>query len=300
MKIDFAEIYDQLFAYCEAERFSGYDPFDGLNSRIFQRLPLKNFAVARLAWLQIVKRSPVNLRKILLIEKGVNSKGLALFALAELARFRATGKEKHRESSQNLLAKLLALKIEIQTPNPETQNRAAFGYNFDWQSRAFFAPLKTPTIVPTAFAARALLEAWELFKNEAYLETMREICRFICADLNRISEAADDEVCFSYTPLDQSIIFNASLLAGETLASVGTADGNQDYLELAARSARFVLRRQQPNGAWAYGSKLRHRWIDNFHTAYILLSLYRLQKLIPDLRGETENALRNGHGFLAR
>ncbi|MCV4615500.1 hypothetical protein OFM04_36925, partial [Escherichia coli] len=31
----------------------------------------------------------------------------------------------------------------------------SFGYNFDWQSRAFFAPKGTPTIVPTAFAAKA-------------------------------------------------------------------------------------------------------------------------------------------------
>ena len=34
-----------------------------------------------------------------------------------------------------------------------------WGYNFDWQSRNFFAPRDTPTIVPTAFAARALIEA---------------------------------------------------------------------------------------------------------------------------------------------
>lgn len=282
-------VYDRLFAWCEREEFSGYDPFDGLNSRIFQTLPFKNFAPVRLAWLQTIKRSPANLRKALLVDKGVNSKGVALFALAELSRFRDTKEEIHQKNVQSLLEKLSTLKIEI-------QNRAAFGYNFDWQSRAFFAPLGTPTIVPTAFAARALIEAHELFKNEIYLKTAQEICEFISADLNRPFES-EDEICFSYTPLDKSIIYNASLLSGETLAMVGAIINNQNYLELAAKSARFVARRQQKNGAWAYGSKLRHRWVDNFHTAYILLSLYRIQKLIPDLQNEIEDSIKAGLNF---
>jgi hypothetical protein len=151
MEMSLDKIYEELFAWCEREEFSGFDPFDGLNSRIFQATPLKRIALARLAWLQMVKRFPVNLRKILLIDKGINSKGIALFALAELSRFRATGREEHKENAQFLIEKLLTLKLEIQNPKSKTQNRTAFGYNFDWQSRAFFAPLGTPTIVPTAF-----------------------------------------------------------------------------------------------------------------------------------------------------
>ena len=45
---------------------------------------------------------------------------------------------------------------------------AAWGYSFDWQGRAFFAPQGTPTIVPTAFAVRALLEAGEVFDRSEY------------------------------------------------------------------------------------------------------------------------------------
>ena len=282
-------IYDQLFAWCEAENFTGYDPFDGLNSRIFQATPLKYFALARLAWLQMIKRSAENLRPKLKIEKGVNSKGIALFALAELSRYRATNEPKHAENSQKLIEKLLTLKIEI-------QNRTAFGYNFDWQSRAFFAPRGTPTIVPTAFAARALLEAYEIFKIPEYLTAAQEICRFIVTDLNRPFET-NEEICFSYTPLDNSVIFNASLLAAETLASVGSLTRDWEYIKFSEKAARFVVRRQRADGAWAYGSKLRHGWVDNFHTAYTLLALFRLQKTIPELRAETAPVIENGLNF---
>ena len=279
-------VYDRLFAYCAAENFAGYDPFDGLNSRIFQKTPLKYSRLARLAWLQTVKRSALNLRPALKIEKGTNPKGIALFALAELSRFRATYKASHAENAKNFLEKLDLLKIQL--PKTKDQKpKTAFGYNFDWQSRVFFAPRGTPTIVPTAFAAAAFLEGFELFGDENFLEISKEICRFITEDLNRIGET-ETEICFSYTPIDKNVIFNASLLAGETLAKTGAILQDENYLNLAEKTANFVINRQRPDGAWTYGEKLKYGWVDNFHTAYVLLSLFRLQKTIPGFEcGET-------------
>ncbi len=291
MQVDFAEIYNQLFSWCQREEFAGYDPFDGLQSRFFQATPLKHFTFPRLAWLQMVKRSGKNLRPFLKIEKGVNPKGIALFALAEISRFRTTGDTKHSQLAQQLLERLLSLKIEFNARHPHPQT--AFGYNFDWQSRAFFAPQGTPTVVPTAFAAQSLIEAFEIFKDEQYLETAQQICRFITADLNRHNESKD-EICFSYTPLDHTTVYNASLLAGECLANVGFLTNNPEYLNLAEKSARFVLNRQAPNGAWVYGGQSFQAWVDNFHTAFVLLSLNRLQKLIPGLQTETEISIKLG------
>ena len=274
MEHNLEKIYDELFAWCAGEGFAGSDPFDGLNSRLFQATPLKYFTLPRLAFLQLVKRSPKDLRPLLKVEKGVNPKGTALFALAELSRFRATYRPEHAENARRFLEQLLSLKLTTKS------GHTAFGYNFDWQSRAFFAPKGTPTIVPTAFAAQALLEASRLFGDQAYVETARDICRFITDDLNRTGDS-DDEICFSYTPLDRSVIFNASLLAAECLASTAEATGENEYHDLASKAARYVVRRQKENGLWAYGPKLRHAWVDNFHTAYILLSLCRLSKSVP-------------------
>lgn len=293
--MNFELVYKELFGWCAERDFAGYDPFDGLNSRFFQAAPLKKLALARLGYLQTVKRAPVNLRPFLGVPAGTNSKGIALFALAELSRYRTINNQTHEKNARYLLEKLNALKIEL--PKTKDQKpKTAFGYNFDWQSRAFFAPKGTPTIVPTAFAARAFVEAFEIFQDEIYLKTTRQIGEFIVHDLNRSFES-DDEICFSYTPLDRSLIFNASLLAGETLGSIGAIDNNEEWLALAEKSARFVLRRQLENGAWAYGTKLRHKWVDNFHTAFILLSLKRLQDLIPSLESETADVIKRGYDF---
>lgn len=292
--MNFELIYEQLFAWCQSRDFAGYDPFDGLNSWYFQATPLKKSALARLIWIQTTKRSPVNLRPLIRVPAGFNSKGIALFALAELSRFRITNDQVHAQNARELLNKLLSLQIQDLTS--DSQNQIAFGYNFDWQSRAFFAPRGTPTIVPTAFAARALLEAGDAFGDKAYYQQAAKICNFIVSDLNHSFESAD-EICFSYTPLDKSVIFNASLLAGETLGCVGAIDNNAQCLDLAAKTARFVLRRQDARGAWQYGTKLRHKWVDNFHTAFILSSLWRLRSVLPSLKSEIEAAVERGYDF---
>ena len=285
--MNYLQTYNELFDYCAAENFAGYDPFDGLNSRLFQALPFKHFRLVRLAWLQTVKRSTRNLRPALKIEKGVNAKGIALFALAELSRFRATYQPTHAANAKNFLDKLLDLKISIQDPKSKIQNRTAFGYNFDWQSRVFFAPLGTPTIVPTAFAAQAFTEAHGLFGGEDYHRIVSEAAHFVESDLRRPVQN-EAEICFSYTPLDQTKIYNASLLAGEVLANAGQLAGNKEYFELAEKTANYAVNHQREDGAWVYGENREQAWVDNFHTAYVLLSLFRLQKLIPGFNcGET-------------
>ena len=292
MSIDVRQAYDAVYAWAAAEGFAGYDPFDGLESRIFQATPLKHMALARLAWLQMVKRAAVDLRDTLRVPKGINSKGIALFALAELSRFRDTLDEEHKSNALEHLETLRGLAIPGETPNGEPTK--AFGYNFDWQSRAFYAPKGTRTIVPTAFAARAFIESYQLFGDDDDLDFVVDICRFIVGDLNRPHED-ENTVCFSYTPRDRSLIFNASLLAGETLASASAFTDDAEFMGLAAKSARYVIENQKKDGSWAYGPKLRHAWVDNFHTAFILLSLKRINEAVPEI--DAANAIRRGFDF---
>src|SRR6185503_21314827 len=105
--------------------------------------------------------------------------------------------------------------------------------------------------VPTAFAARAVCEAAEVLSRDEYLPFARTICDFILNDLNR-SEETSDEVCFSYSPLDHTRVFNASLLAGEVLAVVGKRVRDPGLCEWGMRAARYVIRRQHADGSWAY------------------------------------------------
>src|SRR6266446_4011403 len=165
---DLDRVLADLFAWCRANDFAGYDPFDGLNSRLFQASPLKNSRTARLLWTQLFKRSPFNLRSLARVAPQRNAKGIALFALAALARYRTLKTKEAEIEARELLDDLMAMRLT-------GFKGAAWGYNFDWQSRAFFAPRGTPMIVPTAFAARALCEAADVFGPEEYLPFARTI-----------------------------------------------------------------------------------------------------------------------------
>lgn len=290
IKNELEHAYQTLASWCRARGYAGHDPFDALNSRLFQATPLKHSRAARLAWTQLFKRSPVNLRAFARVPDGKNAKGVALFALAALADFRRKRTADAEAEARGLLKELLAAQIKSKS------GAACWGYNFDWQGRAFFAPQGTPTVVPTAFAARALTEGAQAFDDKSYLQTARSACDFILQDLNR-SEEAEDEICFSYSPLDRTRVFNASLLAGETLASTGALTGEKDLCEWAARAARYVVRRQRADGSWAYGAAEFQGWADNFHTAFVLTSLKRIMNVCEGARAEFEEATRRGYKF---
>jgi hypothetical protein len=261
---------NDLFEWCRARNFAGYDPFDALNSRIFQATPVARSETARLLWTQLVKRSPVNLRRPLRVPAQKNAKGIALFALAALANYRRLGTPETESEARNFMDQLLELRIS-------GYSGAAWGYNFDWQSRHFFAPRGTPMIVPTAFAARALVQAADTFQEKSFLEIARTSCEFILHDLNRTVET-EDELCFSYSPIDQTRVFNASLLAAETLAVVGAVTGETELCDFALRAGRYVVKRQRGDGAWVYGAAPNQNWVDSFHTAYVLQSLSLITK----------------------
>ncbi len=184
-QLSLEEVHDTLFAWCRKHHFAGHDPFDALNSKLFQATPLSKFRASRLLFTQLTKRSPVNLRPVTRVPPQKNAKALRYFALGALANHRRKPTEETEAIARDLLTELLQLKIE-------GFSGAAWGYNFDWQSRNFFAPRGTPTIVPTAFAARALIEAFEAFQEQHYLDSARSVCDFILNDLNRTIDSADE------------------------------------------------------------------------------------------------------------
>lgn len=284
-------VYDQLLAWCREHDFAGHDPFDALNSRLFQATPFANSRNARLLWTQLVKRSPADLRVLALVPAERNAKGIALFALAQLATYRRSKSAEAELQTRNLLAMLLSMKTE-------GPSGAAWGYNFDWQSRNFFAPRGTPTVVPTAFAARAFIEAAREFDDNEYLNTARSVCDFILHDLPRTVDT-DTALCFSYAPNTDTRIFNASLLAAEVLAEVGALTNDAALSHEAERAARYVVHQQQPDGSWTYGSDPNQSWIDNFHTAYILFSLRRIITACS-LGANFQQALERGFSYWKR
>ena len=138
--------FNKLKVFCESNEFKGYDPYDGLNSKFFQRLPIipKN-RLMRLAWIQFFKRSPLNLRKLVGINPAYNPKALGLFLSAYCELYQHDKKNEHLDKINFFIEK-------IESFQTKGFSGACWGYNFDWESRAFFQPKFTPTIVASSFS----------------------------------------------------------------------------------------------------------------------------------------------------
>ena len=286
-----------LQKYCEAEDFKGWDPYDGLNSRIFNALPLlKNSALCRLIMIQIFKRNPVNLRRIAMIPKDYNPKGIALFLSGYCNLYEAVianpALQPGLDSPDQLLGQidyLANLLIDIRSKG--NYHGACWGYEFGWQSKAFYLPAYTPTVVVTAFAVDALLRAYQVTGRSEYLEIALSSERFILEDLNRIPKA--DGFMFSYSPLDTRAVYNATLLGSKTLTEIYKYQNADRLMNQIIQSVRPVLAMQNPDGSFPHSDQIGNKWRDNFHTGFKLESLVRCNQILCD--EAVESAIEKGY-----
>ena len=266
--------FKKLIAYCEKEEFKGLDPYDGLNSWVIQKTPFGKSRFFRLAWIQFFKRSPVNFRKIVGIQKEYNPKGLGLFLIGYCNLYKNNKKSEYLEKIIFLSTKIL----QLQTNG---YSGACWGYNFDWQARAFFQPKFTPTIVATTFIGESLLEAYEITRKSELLETVISSAKFVLSDLNK-SYDDNENFTLSYSPLDNTQVYNAGLLGAKLLCLIYNYTNDNNLLESAKKIVTYVCDKQRNDGAWTYGTLPFHQWIDNFHTGYNLECIQTYQNISGD------------------
>jgi hypothetical protein len=253
---------DALFNYVKKRNYEGVDLFDGLNSRLFKPFPIYNSELFRLALIQFCKRMPINLRPLLLVPSGFNAKGGALFLMGNLNMLRHTGKELYANEAYILFQRLKHECIS-------TERGKAWGYNFDWQARAFFVPQGTPNLVTSVYVGRAMLEYYQETHVPEALELALGVSHFLLNDMVHYEDI--NFLCFNYIPGRDAEVHNANLLGAaylaQTLAYLPEPQ-QQVVREKILKSVRFSTLDVSADGSWPYGTKPFHRWVDNFHTAY--------------------------------
>lgn len=262
-----------LVTYLQKNDFMGWDCFDGLNSKLFQVTPLRHNRFFRMAVTQLVKKSPINLRRLLLIDKGYNPKGLGLFLSGFLQLYKIN-------KDKQFLNHILHFTSLLKELKSQGWMGYCWGYNFDWQNREFFQPKYTPTIVATYFVAKAFIETYEVLGHQEYLDIARSSCDFILKDLNRTGNK--DNFCFSYSPLDKSQVYNATLLASNLLSRVYSYFKEDVLIETARNTIKYCIENQNEDGSWYYGAAQNQKWIDSFHTGYNLMSIYDYMTIAKD------------------
>lgn len=249
--------FNQLDCHVKKEAFKGWDLFDGLNSKLFRATPLYRNAFLRLAWIQFFKRSPVNFRKIAGVPKGFNAKGLALFASGLV--------------NLNRVEEAAALLDRLDQMTCEGFSGKSWGYNFDWQARAFYVPAGKPNMIACVFAANAFLDVYDKRKNREALDTAEKSAAFILRHL--VLHEDDDTLCFGYIPGETARVHNVNMLGACLLARLFSITGNNDLLVKSRKAMTYSMEALNKDFSWPYGERDHHGFIDNFHTGFNLVAL---------------------------
>ncbi|HEY2866656.1 MAG TPA: hypothetical protein VGJ02_06160 [Pyrinomonadaceae bacterium] len=170
-----------------------------------------------------------------------------------------------------------------------------WGYPFDWENRRGLWPKNTPLITVTPYSFEALLALYETTGDAIHLERARSVLNFATHDLNDI-ERPNGTIASSYSPLDHSLVINASAYRAFVLIKGGELFGDTDAKGLGAALFRFVLDSQRANGSWPYALEAeRDDFVDHFHTCFVLKNLAK----IFSISGEAQigAAIESGYAF---
>ena len=276
----------KLLAYCRASNWAGYDPYDAVNSKAFAALPFLNSRLPRLVLTQVLKRSPINIRRLLLIPKTQNPKAIALL-LSAFLKLSRIGVPEAGDLVELMIERLIALRSQ-------GVPYWCWGYSFPWQTRTIVVPRGVPNLVCTTFVGNALLDAYEQRQDTRCLSMAVNTAEYILDELYWTD--GNSVAGFSYPiPHLRNQVPNANFLGAALLCRVYKLTSELKFLGPALRVARYAAAKQHADGSWEYGEAPSQRWIDNFHTGYNLCALQSIGRHAETT--EFESCLRRGLEF---
>ena len=241
---DIFKILTSVLDAAHEKDYSGFSKFDALNSPFLNTLSFNNKWL-RLAFTQLVKESPIDLRPLLGVRKSRNPKGIALFARAYLSLYKTTGLLRHLERAEELIRWLLE--------NPSSAYRhLCWGYNHIWQNTIFLQDTYEPNAVVSIFAGEALLCAYEAAGNHRYLSAARSVADFILLDLPVLYHSGDERAIAYVLKEVDAVVLNNQVLAGAFLAKLWKHTGERRLIDAARQLINYTVNRRTEYHAWYY------------------------------------------------
>jgi hypothetical protein len=259
-----AGVFERAVAWAERTGFAGYDPYDGLNTRMGA---LRATRQSRLVLVYLNKFSPVNLRPALAIRPHATPAGVAVASRALLRH----DPDRFRARAEDSLAFILAKSLR------KGYGRHCWnGIDFPIQMGREYQTPDVPGVIGTAACAGLVLECWRAWPERDDLrEVLLSVRRFLLEVLLQEHEGA---TFFRYKPISprHSCTYNASAVAAGLVARINALCGEPEGEDAVAACFRYILQRQQAEGYWNYSIDLRtgveKKQVD-FHQGYVLEQL---------------------------
>lgn len=282
---DELKILKELLRKIENENYNGYDPYDIKGTKLYSRnFYTNNFsAKVKRKILDIIDiLAPKLARKVMRIKKEKNAKAMGLFLMTYLNMYEV-------EHDQNYLEKIEYITDWLISNSNRNYKGLSWGYPFNWNS-VIYIPKNTPSSIASVTIGEAFLKIYNVTKNDKFLNYAEEISKFLLSELN-IYYRNYNELCFSYTPLDEFQVNNINLLNAAFLLELGTVLKNDNLINVGKKAANFSISEQNEDGSIYYWSKKQNKYnpnhLDIYHSGFEIRALYRIKNILKEQAYQT-------------
>lgn len=279
---------DKLFNWVKNNRYFGWDIYDGLNSPLFCDI---NSHYLRVILLQANKYCPINMRSILKIEKGLDLKGMALFAQAYAILYTTTGDGRYLREMQNAVEFI-----------KEKSLKGKYGYDC-WASHYYpytsvdrsTLSKEVPDIIGTSQAIIALIKSYKITKKTAEMEIASSAIKYL---VEKLFVDNNEVPFFKYTGSNENpihITLNASAQAIEAISTFQNLQYHSNLQSICDKTSCMLLKMQKNDGAWDYSINYdgSTKWVQlDFHQGYIIDGLLACIPLSSDPESIRESIIK--------
>ncbi|WP_321290645.1 hypothetical protein [uncultured Sunxiuqinia sp.] len=243
------------------DQFRGYDPYDLAEASI----SLPHFILSKLSFVN--KVSPVNFRNLLGILPTDNAKsnGLWLWAYA------LDGIEKHSGEISYLLD-------WIEKNKATDFDEFSMGFTFRMAlSRYASEPGKTSLII-SLFIVFPLIELYKKQKDPKLLEKIESFENLL--EYKWLKYEDETILWYSYLPERYDEVYNATAKVGKFYSLLHGISAKPKYKEKIFRILKYLSEKQNCDGSWGYS--VNSSYVDNFHSAFVLDSIFHMRKVVDN------------------
>ncbi|OPY53026.1 MAG: hypothetical protein A4E48_00874 [Methanosaeta sp. PtaU1.Bin060] len=285
---DLIKSVGSLFNWVKKEGYYGWDPYDALHGLITTKMCMGN-PYLEMMLIQIGRISPINMRPILKIQKGIDLKGCALFARA------------YAEMCKTVRNKIYLTELcKMISFLNDNSLKDKYGYEC-WSSHYFpytgvdksrLTP-STPDVIGTSQSIIALVEGYMITGDEHAKNAALDAWNFLS---DKFIESKTNKIFIKYTlGNDNRITINASAQGLEAGCYILKLHQDRQTKNICQKLSRFLVSMQGDDGSWKYSiyddGRVRNQL--DFHQGFILDALVDYLKY-ADSKAELASCIENG------
>jgi len=278
-------VLDDALTYAREREYTGWDYGDGMSSRALQALPVDS-RLLNLAVQEVVKRTPVNVRPLFLVEQRRNYMGASLFAMTNLTLDRLLDEGAGLPVDETVDYRREAHRLLTWLVDNRASGHSGFGlgHQHPIQDLQGLADANEPGAVCTSIAAKALLRGSDI--DEGFADVAETAADFVVEDLEYRPTEEGARITYSNNHEGEYYTINAGALAGRLFVDLYDHVDTRAYRRRARQILDHIATLQEDAGGWMYRDPptASHLSMDTHHNGFIIEAFQRYAAATGDDR----------------